>query len=220
MSTVLITGANRGIGREFVRQYAAAGWRVHAVARHAGDLSGVDLHLLDVTDGAAVSALAQQLRGEAIDLLIANAGIYGTTPSGFGETDYASWEDVLRVNVLAPMRFAEAFVAHIARSELRIFAAISSGMGSIGEVSSGGCYAYRSSKAALNMVVHNLAIDLKDRGVRTVALCPGWVKTDMGGPHAELAVQDSVRDMVHVLAGIDDAKSGRYFSHAGREVAW
>ena len=222
MPTVLITGANRGIGREFVRQYAAAGWRVHAVARHGGDLNGianVAVHLLDVTDGAAVQALATDIQGEAIDLLIANAGIFGATRGGFGLTDYASWEDVMRVNVLAPMRFAEAFVNHIAASQGRTFAAISSGMGSIAELESGGCYAYRSSKAALNMVVHNLAIDLKGR-IRTVALCPGWVKTDMGGVNAELDVQDSVRDMVALLSGIDDAKSGRYFSHTGREVAW
>jgi NAD(P)-dependent dehydrogenase (short-subunit alcohol dehydrogenase family) len=221
MPTVLITGANRGIGREFVRQYAAAGWRVHAVARHAGDLPGSDnvqVHLLDVTDGLAVKALASDLQAEAIDLLIANAGIFGTG-GGVGLTDYASWEEVMRVNVLAPMRFAETFANHIAASQGRTFAAISSGMGSIAEDTSGGCYAYRSSKAALNMVVHNLAIDLKGR-IRTVSLCPGWVKTDMGGTNAELDVQDSVRDLIKVLAGIDDAKSGRYFSHTGREVAW
>ncbi len=223
MSTVLITGASRGIGRELVRQYAASGWQVIAVARNSADLQAISplitVHTLDVTDRPAVHALAATLRGQAIDVLIANAGIYGSTPGGLGAIDYASWEAVLRTNVLAPASFAEAFADNLAASERRLFAVISSGMGSIAETS-GGCYAYRSSKAAVNMVVRNLALDWQPRGIRAVALCPGWVKTDMGGPHAELTPEQSVTGLRAVIETIDDARSGRSFSWNGREVPW
>ena len=223
MPTVLVTGASRGIGREFVRQYAADGWHVIAVSRQDAGLSAlsprVELHALDVTDRAAVLGLAQALRGRAIDVLIANAGIYGTAPGGLGQIDYASWEDVLRTNVLAPASFAEAFADNLACSERRVFAVISSGMGSIAETT-GGAYAYRSSKAAVNMVIRNLAIDWQPRGIRAVALCPGWVRTDMGGPNAELLPEQSVSGLRRVIDSIDDARSGAYLSWSGAEVPW
>lgn len=219
MPTTLITGGNRGIGRELVRQYAAAGWTVHTTARQPSDLgAGVTVHRLDVTDFSAIAALARQLVGTPIDLLIANAGIYGGE-SELGALDFAVWQEVLRVNVLGPAAFAQAFAPHLAASQGRIFAVVSSGMGSIAENTSGGAYAYRSSKAAVNMLVKNLALDWQGR-IRAVALCPGWVRTDMGGPGAPLDVVESVQALRAVLNRVDDQASGNFFSHTGRTLDW
>lgn len=224
MPTVLITGTSRGIGREFVRQYAAEGWKVIAIARADNGISegkaNIEVHTLDVTDHAAVKALASTLRGQSIDVLIANAGIMGKGSSRLGSIDYDAWEEVLRVNVLAPASFAEAFVDNLASSERRLFVVISSGMGSISDNTSGGFYAYRSSKAAVNMVIKSLSIDLQKRGIRTVALCPGWVKTDMGGAGANLTPEQSIRGLRKVIDGMDDGKSGGFFNWAGKALGW
>ncbi|MBI5610284.1 MAG: SDR family NAD(P)-dependent oxidoreductase, partial [Deltaproteobacteria bacterium] len=140
MPTLLVTGGNRGIGRELVRQYAAAGWSVHTTARQPVDLGpDVTVHVLDVTDFAAIAALADRLSGTPIDLLLANAGIYGGE-SELGGFDFAVWQAVLRVNVLGPAAFAQAFAPHLAASQGRTFAVISSGLGSIAENTSGGIY--------------------------------------------------------------------------------
>ena len=154
MSTVLITGAARGLGLDFVKQYAAKGWKIHACARKPDALKGVkgDIHghALEVTDYAAVKALAQKLSGEAIDVLICNAGISAGRDQGLGTIEPADWRQVFEVNTLAPLMMAGAFVDHVARSKERKLVAVSSRMGSVGE-NSGGSYAYRASKTALNM---------------------------------------------------------------------
>ncbi len=228
-TTVLVTGANRGIGVAFVRHYAGAGCRVHACCRapeHASALrdtamtGDVVVHPLDVTDMTSIHDLAAAIDDEPVDILINNAGIGGAGPQRFGHTDYDDWELVLRTNVIGPYRVAEALADRVAASDMKRIANISSGMASLADNRSGGSYAYRSSKAALNMVVVNLARDLAERGISVIALCPGWVITDMGGPGAELTADESVAGMSRVIAGADLAHSGRFYHHEGHLFPW
>jgi NAD(P)-dependent dehydrogenase (short-subunit alcohol dehydrogenase family) len=227
MPTVLVTGANRGLGLEFARQYLGKGWRVLACCRHPATahelqaLAGPALRVLalDVRDHAAIAALAAEV-DEPIDLLLNNAGIYGPNGMDVGQIDYAAWAEVLAVNTLAPMRLVECFLGHVARSQRRTIACLSSQMGSMGANKAGRHYLYRSSKAALNAVVRSLAIDLRDRGVCVVTLHPGWVKTDMGGSDADLEVPESVAGVIAVLDRVTLAESGRFFNYDGRELPW
>ncbi len=226
MPTLLITGANRGLGLAFARSYAADGWRVHACCRHPDkakalkELEG-DLvcHRLDVTDGLQVSSLARSLADESVDLLVNNAGIQ-ETHSAFGETDYDEWQEVLEVNTLAPLRMAERFADLVAASERRVIASLSSGLGSIAINEDGGSYPYRTSKAALNMITKGLSVDLADRGIIVVALSPGWVRTDMGGEGADLTPEESIADLRAVIDRLTPADSGHFFNHTGEERPW
>jgi NAD(P)-dependent dehydrogenase (short-subunit alcohol dehydrogenase family) len=236
MPTVLVTGANRGIGLEFVRQYSADGWSVLACCREPSRASAlrelaaahprVQVHALDVGDFPAIDRLAQVLRGQAIDVLINNAGLLGPKPEAqhdprqeFGHMDYAHWQRLFVVNTQAPFKMAEAFIEHVAASEQRKIVAISTGMASIGDAG-GGLYAYRSTKAALNMAMVALARDLVERSVRVGLLCPGWVRTDMGGPNATLSVQDSVRGLRARIAELDDSRSGEFVAYSGKRRPW
>src|SRR5205085_331569 len=207
MPSILVTGANRGLGLEFVRQYAADGWRVFACCRNpdeAADLRAlaserVSLLTLDVADHRQIEALAVALKNEPIDILLNNAGIYGPNKMFLGQIDYDTWEEVLRVNTLAPVKMAECFLDNVARSQRKIIAALSSTMGSIERNVEGRHYLYRSSKAALNMAYKSLSIDLKPRGISAVVLCPGWVQTDMGGADAPLTPEQSISGLKQVL---------------------
>lgn len=224
MSTVLITGAARGLGLEFTRQYAARGWKIHACARSPEALDGIagDIHphRLEVTDYDAVGALARELSGEAIDVLICNAGIGGERGNAsFGAVDPAAWRQVFEVNTLAPLMMAQAFVEHVARSTERKLIAISSILGSIAN-NAGGRYIYRASKTALNMEWSCLAKDLAPRGLICVALHPGWVQTDMGGATATLTIDRSVPPMVKTIAALKPSDNGRYLQYDGTELPW
>jgi NAD(P)-dependent dehydrogenase (short-subunit alcohol dehydrogenase family) len=231
MPSVLITGANRGLGLEFARQYAAGGWRVFACCRRpdaAADLLAIaggsegrtTIHSLDVADHDQIAALAKELRDEAIDLMLNNAGVYEPHQTQLGKIDFAAWANLLAVNLLAPTRLVECFLDNVARSDKKQIACLSSQMGSIAGNMSGGHYLYRSSKAALNMVVKSLALDLHDRGVTVVALDPGWARTDMGGPEADLAPADSVSGMIHVLSGLKIGDSGKFLSYNDAQLPW
>ena len=236
MPTVLVTGASRGIGLEFVRQYCADGWSVLACCRTPERADGLrdlasrhaqlQIHALDVSDFAAIDTLAVRLRGTAIDVLLNNAGLYGPKPGAehdprqeFGHMDYALWGRLFSVNTQAPFKMAEAFIEHVAASEQRKIVAISTGMASISDAG-GGFYAYRTTKAALNMAMVALANDLRGRRVRVGLLCPGWVRTDMGGPNAPLSVEESVRGLRARVAELDDARSGQFLSHKGSRKPW
>jgi NAD(P)-dependent dehydrogenase (short-subunit alcohol dehydrogenase family) len=232
MPSVLVTGANRGLGLEFARQYATDGWRVFACCRDpekAGALKklagasggGITTHAVDVSQGASVRSLAEVLRDEAIDILLNNAGIYGDEDrNDFGKIDYDRWAGTFAVNVMGAMRMVEAFVDNVQSGERKILAFVSSLMGSIADNSSGGAYLYRSSKAALNAMAKSLSLDLKDRGMISVILHPGWVQTDMGGQKAPILPNESIRGMCEVMDRLREKDSGKFFSYAGAELPW
>jgi len=231
MPSALITGANRGLGLEFARQYLADGWQVYAACRdpssaselrRLADASGHNLRILtlDVTNPASVKAAAVKLDGQAIDLLLNNAGIGGPRGQTIGNIDYEAWANVLDANTMGPMRVSEAFVDNVARSERKLIVTLTSGMGSLADNTSGGSIAYRSSKAAVNMVMRSLAHDLAPLGITCVVVNPGWVRTDMGGPHATLTPTESVTMLRHLIETLGPARSGKFFNYDGREYPW
>ena len=231
MPTVLITGANRGIGLEFARQYLAERWRVFAACREpesaneletAGRGAGKALTVvkMDVTDAESVRGAARLLEDEAIDVLINCAGIAGTSRQKVGSVDYPSWARVLDVNTMGPLRVLEAFTDHIARSDRKLALTLTSGMGSIADNTSGGSLAYRTSKAAVNMAMRTAAIDLAPRAITCVLINPGWVRTDMGGAQATLTPEQSVTAMRRLIERLGPKDSGKFYNHDGREYPW
>lgn len=228
---VLITGANRGIGLEMVKYAVQQGWRVFACCRnpHNADnlfniakLSNgrISVHIADMLELATVQALSYELRNEPIDILINNAGIYGSDKNRFGTVDVTSWLQAFQVNSIAPLKMVEAFAAQLYMGKHKLVACMSSKMGSMADNSSGNSYIYRSSKAALNAVVKSLAIDLKEHGVISVALHPGWVKTDMGGADAEISARASAEQLFSHLVSLTIEDSGRFIDIDGSDIAW
>ena len=206
MPTILVTGSNRGIGLEFARQYAEAGWRVIATCRNPGaaaDLAAItgdiEVRALDMMALEAIDALAAEMQGTNIDVLLLNAGINPqpeAPPSP--ATDYVAWADAFRTNTMAPLRAAVAFADHVTASAQKVIASISSGNASIAR-NPGGNYVYRSTKAALNLCMSRLSREFADRGTKFIMLSPGWVRTDMGGPNATRSPQESITDMRAIM---------------------
>ena len=225
---VLITGANRGLGLEFTKQYAADGWNVLACCRHpqsamalqamAATHSNVKIHTLDVADFAQIDALALKLKDESIDVLINNAGVYPA--SSFGDTNYDEWAEGFKINSMAPLKMAEAFVQHITRSQLKKIATLTSKMGSIDDNTSGESYSYRSSKTAVNMVMKSLSIDLKPYGISVITLHPGWVQTDMGGANGLINAQTSVTGLRKQIAELTMASTGKFIAYDSKAINW
>lgn len=226
MPTVLITGANRGIGLEFARQYAAEGWTVHGSARDPENatalngIGGVTVHRLDVGNAAQIAAVAEALADAKIDLLINNAGVSGAENAALGEIDYDTWLEVLRINALAPLRVTEAFLPRMAHAPTGLIVFMSSRAGSITSNIAGSRYPYRTSKAALNAVVRSLALDLLPRGINCIAMHPGWARTDMGGAVAPLDPEESVRCMRELFRRVEPHDTGHFFNYDGRELDW
>lgn len=240
MPTVLVTGAGRGLGLELVRQYAADGWQVLACVRspqNASELQAlasapggrVRALALDVTDHAAVDALARSLAGTPIDVLLNCAGTMGAGNfaaeglkfGAFGRSNFPDWLEVFKLNVLAPMKMSEAFVGHVAQSGQKKIVTLSSILGSMARNNFGGLYAYRASKAAVNAIMKSMSIDLaKSHGVIAAPLHPGWVKTDMGGPKADIDAVTSVSGMRQVIAGLTPERAGRLWMYNGEELPW
>jgi NAD(P)-dependent dehydrogenase (short-subunit alcohol dehydrogenase family) len=223
VATILITGCDTGLGVEFARQYAADGHRVIATcmdpssAEEAKGISGnIELVKLDVTDHAAIEALSKRLAGDAVDILLNNAGIARPHPP-FGQTNYADWRRILEVNLIGPMKMAESFVEQVARSDLKIMAFVSSRMGSIALNNSGASYAYRSSKAGLNMIVKTLAVDLAPRRICVLALHPGWAATEPGG---RVPVAESVAGMRGVMHRAGPHHTGSFLSYHDQPLPW
>lgn len=229
MPSILITGANRGLGFEFARQYAESGYRVFATARKLDEAvalralakkhDAISLHALAVNEADSLRALVDQLAGVPLDILLSNAGTMGPKQQSLGKIDYAGMLETLNTNAIAPLRLAEALLENVAKSERKLIAAVTSGMGSIAD-SSGGYYAYRASKAALNMSYHNLALDLRGRGIIAVVINPGWVKTDMGGPGATLEPAASIRAMREVFDKLSLTDSGKFMNYSGGTLTW
>ena len=227
MPSVFITGSNRGIGLEFARQYAAEGWRVFATCRNperAKDLKAIEgdihLHALDIADFDAIDALARKLKDEPIDLLIKNAAIYGPDEQSLRDLDYDGWMETFRINCMAQVRLAQAFVGHVAKSELKRMVALTSRMGSIADNTSGSAYVYRTTKAALNAAVKSLAVDLAPWGIAVAVVHPGWVATDMGGSGARLSTEKSVKAMRKTIDRLGPEHAGRFFSWDESEIPW
>jgi NAD(P)-dependent dehydrogenase (short-subunit alcohol dehydrogenase family) len=175
---------------------------------------------LDVTNPAGIKAAATELDKQAIDLLLNNAGVMGPRSQTIGNVDYEAWARVLDANTMGPMRISEAFVENVARSDRKLIVTLTSGMGSLADNTSGGSIAYRSSKAAVNMVMRSLAIDLAPRGITCVVVNPGWVQTDMGGPHAKITPVESVTKLRRLIDSLGPAQSGKFFNYDGREYPW
>ncbi len=227
MSTVLITGANRGLGLEFACQYQADGWTVVATCRDPGaapDLAalGVEVLPLDVSDLGAVAAFGGQVGARPVDLFINNAGVYGGAKDrqSLGLVDAGIWADTLLVNTIAPLKLIEGLLPALQKGTDPKAVFLSSKMGSIAENSSGGAYIYRSSKAALNAVVKSLALDLAGAGIIAAALHPGWVRTDMGGPNGMIDAPESIAGMRAVIAGLTPAQAGGLYAYDGQEIPW
>lgn len=230
MPHALITGANRGIGLEHARQLLERTWTVTAAVRDpegATELKALDpgdgrlkIAAYDASDLSAADALKRQVTGP-IDILFANAGVMG--PKDQNDLRTAAGEgfvDTFRINTLAPLALAGAFADQVAASQMKVIALQSSRMGSISDNDSGGRYAYRASKAALNAVGKSLSVDLKDKGVTVLMLHPGWVRTDMGGPNGLITVTECVDGQLDLIARANPAMNGRFFHSNGQDLPW
>lgn len=226
MPTVVITGANAGIGLGLSNAYAIEGWRVHATARKpdaADELKGlagdVHVHRCDVTDPNEIAGLSDALGTEPVDLLINNAGVYGPQGPELSDADYQAWEEAMRVNVLGPIRVTTALLDNIKASDRKMIANLSSRMGSITEAG-GDRIPYRSTKAALNAAMRNMAVDLKPSGVTVLLLHPGWVQTRMGGSAAPVTVPESIQGLKAVLDKASIQDSGKFINYDGTQIEW
>ena len=224
MTTIMITGASRGLGLEFARQFYNEECRVIATCRSPKDanelnaIGDIDVHALDVTDDKSVTTLADKLRGENIDILINNAGVIGQR-DGFGRIDYDIWAETMDTNVFGPMRVAEAFRDNVMNSEKKQMIFITSRMGSITEAVPN-AYVYRSSKAALNMAVKCLSAELGEQGLIAVLFHPGHVQTDMGGQAAPVTPQKSIEGMKNQIVALTCDDNGRFLSYDGHQIPW
>ncbi|TVQ48776.1 MAG: SDR family oxidoreductase [Gammaproteobacteria bacterium] len=235
MPTVLITGANRGLGLEFVSQYLAEGWEVIACVRQpSAALSGLQahgpltIHQLDLVDPAALAELAASLGDRPLDVLLNNAGTMGRgsfaeeglTPFRFGTSDAGEWAEVFHLNVFVPMKLAELLVDNVAASEWRRIVTLTSMLGSMELNTLGGLYAYRASKAAVNAMMRSMAIDLGPKGIIAAPIHPGWVKTGLGGDNAPLEAPEAVAGVRSVIASLTPENAGRVLSYAGEAMPW
>ena len=230
MSTILVTGANRGIGFEFVQQYLAMGEQVIATYRNeknsdqlislCRDESNLEIFKLDVAFDSSMEEFGQGLGDQPIDVFINNAGIYGPRDSVFGKVDEADWLSVLRINALAPLFLTQLLIENLRRGELKKLVYVTSKMGSIEDNRGGGSYVYRSSKAALNAVVKSISVDLESEKMAVAVLHPGWVRTDMGGPNGLIDTKTSVAGMVQVIRNLSVESSGAFFNYDGNVIPW
>lgn len=226
MYTILITGANRGLGLEMVKQYSADGWQVIACCRepeHADALhklgNNIKILQLDVSNTHSIENLSHHIGHQPIDILLNNAGILPQDQE-FGTINAETLTDAFKVNTVAPFILAETLFKNIVASELKIIANMSSIMGSMELNTDGGYYAYRSTKAALNALIKSMAIDLKAYSIKVIALHPGWVQTDMGGPNAMIAPEESVRKIRKILSTLSLIDSGSFIGYDSNKLAW
>lgn len=226
MPTALVLGASRGLGLEFVRQYRADGWRVIAAARSEEGVAaikalGAEAHQVDLTDAGSVAGLGWKLDGETVDVAIYNAGVIGPRSEGAQPVSQGDFDAVMHTNVLGPMMALPLLLPFVeAGNHGRggVLAVLSSRMGSIGTMDSNSSWLYRVSKASVNAAMK--AVSLDARHAICVALHPGWVQTDMGGPNADLTPPQSVSGMRRVLAGLTRNDNGSFHNHDGTPIAW
>ena len=238
-NTVLVTGANRGIGFEFVRQYAGKGWRVIAGVRDpdraedlqtlAAGLDAIDIEKLDVASVPSIDALAAKLAGQPVDVLINNAGIFGEfADQAFGALDFDQFDTFMRTNALGPLKMCEAFVPHVRAGRARKMVSITSQAGSFGLDSGGlpGMYFYKSSKAAQNMIMRNVANDVKAHGIVVCILSPGMVNTagDDIPPERRfpglIEPPESIQGMIGVIDRLTMEDTGSFIRYSGEPQPW
>ncbi len=221
---VLVTGANRGLGLEFVQQLEAKGYEVIGTARNpqkATELNatGARVEQLDVTDAASVAALAERLGGTPIDILINNAGMLNRADSTMDSLDFDVMERSFQVNSLGPLRVTQALLPNLNAGQGKTVVSITSRLGSI-ELSTGGLYSYRTSKTALNQINKIMSSELAPQGFTCVVMHPGWVQTDMGGPAATLTKAQSITGMLGVIENLTTESTGKFFNYDGTELPW
>ena len=231
MKSILITGANRGLGFEFVKQLTVRENHIFATCRdpnHAGELkawgnkhSNVSIHQLDVTDDDSIQSLAAELGGRPLDWLINNAGISGEEGVTVGNIERNNFLEVINTNCLGPLNVSELLLPQLRLSQDKLIVCVSSKMGSISSNERGRSYAYRTSKAALNCAMRSFAIDVADLGIQVMLLHPGWVKTDMGGENAPLTSEESVKSMLQVIEkNKKDSQAEVLLSYDGSVIHW
>ena len=238
MESVLVTGANRGLGLEFVRQYAEDGWRVFACCREPAEAAELEklasqfdgrvtVHQLDVQNHGQIDSLATELNDESIDVLINNAGVMVQFES-FADTDYERWAQVMDVNAFAPFKISVAFLEHVARSNRKVITVVSSNLGSIELAEGEGWHVYRTSKAAVNMLVKLLTTAVAERGIKTALLSPGWCRTEMGlgslgegqDPSMLVDPKDSVAGLRSIIDDITPENSGQFIHYDRSSRPW
>jgi NAD(P)-dependent dehydrogenase (short-subunit alcohol dehydrogenase family) len=231
MTTALITGSSRGLGLEFVRQFATAGCHVIATCRNPESAtklraeaeaapSQIEIHRLDAASQESIRELARQMKGRPIDFLVSNAAISGNKTGAANELDEQTWIEVFRANTMGPTFLAGEFADCVAASERRVMAFISTRQAIIKDNVRGRYYMYRSSKTALNACVKNLAIDYGPRGIACMAFHPGFVRTDMGGPNGAIDAPTSVTGLMKLLQAARPEHNGRFFEYTGIELDW
>jgi NAD(P)-dependent dehydrogenase (short-subunit alcohol dehydrogenase family) len=229
MTTVLITGANRGIGLELSQQYFTNGDRVYACCRNtntAEELTAlancsdgkVTIHTMDVSSEDSIKACAEDLSGTSINVLINNAGVYGGEHQSFGDANLADWLMTLQINTIGPFRVAEAFQKHLQSANNPKMMTISSQVGA--STFSMPIYAYASSKAAVNKVMQILASEWQQHGISVSLIHPGWVQTDMGGADAAITPQESAEGIRQVIEKMDMTNTGSFFKWNGEIHPW
>ena len=235
MRTVLVTGANRGIGLEFVKQYASDDDQVIAICRNddytdelkiISKKNNILIKLADMSDFQSIDLLQNELSGIPIDIIINNAGVFGPKAQAdgdlrqsFGHMNYDVWRKLMDINTLAPYKIVESFIENIRLGKDKKVVTISSSIASIEDVSSG-VNAYRASKCAVNMVMASLAMELKDQGIKFALLCPGWVNTRMGGEKAPITPEVSVDGLRNVIDNLSIEQSGKFYRYNGENIPW
>ncbi|MCU0769095.1 MAG: SDR family oxidoreductase [Burkholderiaceae bacterium] len=224
MGTVLVIGASRGIGLEFVRQYAADGARVIGTVRRDEDAVklrelGAKPLLLDVLDEAAVGSFGEQLHGERLDVAIVNAGVYGPRTSAIAAPGGLDFDQVMHTNVRAPMQLIPQLLPGLAAAAGKL-ALVSSRMGSLSLMSSTSGWLYRASKAAANAALRAASLELGPHGIVCIAFHPGWVRTEMGGAGADIDAATSVAGMRRVLAAANASQNGKFLNFNGEQLSW
>jgi NAD(P)-dependent dehydrogenase (short-subunit alcohol dehydrogenase family) len=221
---VLVTGANRGLGLEFVKQLQAKGYELIGTARspeEAKELkaTGARVEQLDVTDADSVAALAERLEGVPIDILINNAGMLNRSDSSLDTLDFDVMERTFQVNSMGPLRVTQALLPNLRAGNKKTVVSITSRLGSI-ELSNGGLYSYRASKTALNQINKGMSVELAPEGFTCVVMHPGWVRTDMGGENATLTKAESIDGMLTVIEGLTPESTGKFFNYDGAPLPW
>ena len=230
MTNVLVTGANRGLGLGFVKNYLGKNVNVVSTTRDLKSSkellalkerfpNNLEIFELDLLKEGAGYTMANFLGDRPIDILINNAGV-GSTNQHLQAVSPKPWLEVLKVNLIAPLMVTQSIIDNVRKGSDKKIYFLSSQLGSIADNTSGGMYIYRSSKTGLNQVVKSLSVDLKPQGITVVSLHPGWVKTDMGGPKAPVSIDESIKGMIKVIYATDIRDTGRFLNYNGKELPW